>query len=181
MFNPNRCGCVAAVFWPRATMPLRYRRYCDICISFPQSTAPESHISAGVQSSQSEGQGKRVWSRGGRRGDRMPLCASAVWWDVEVFQMQLKGPPGVKRLFVIITDTSHRLKACRATTTHKLLDFTLESIPFPDYFLSHKTNNNFRPARADTCTDVCPSSGLQCLRVRLSLFVPFLLFCFLFL
>lgn len=55
----------------------------------------------------------------------MPLCASAALGDVEAFQMQLKGPPGVKRLFVIIPDSSHRLKACRAPATHKLLDFAL--------------------------------------------------------
>lgn len=175
-----RCCCFIAEGHGAAAIPqILWHLYL---ISPEHCRAAESRISAGVQSSQSEGQGKRVWYRGGRWGDRVPLCPSAALWIVEAFQMQLKGPPGVKRLFVIITDSSHRLKACRAPTTYKLLDFTLKSIPFPDYFLSHETHNNCRPARADSWADthVCPCSVLsqQCLHVHLSLFMPFLLFVF---
>lgn len=130
LFNPNRCGRIAAVLSPRATVPLWS---CDTADTvafgshFPRAPqgSREPYICRGTKQAVSGPREKGLIQRW-RPGDRMSLCASAVLWDVEAFQMQLKGPPGVKRLLVIITDSSHRLKACRAPTTHKLLHFTLK-------------------------------------------------------
>lgn len=86
--------------------------------------------------------------------------------------MQLKGPPGVKRLFVIITDNSHRLKACRAPTTHKLLDFTLKSIPFSDYFLCQETHDLQEQTSAQMFVraQICRWSVCMCICPCLCLF-----------
>lgn len=138
-FNPHRWGRVAAVLLPRATALLWYSDTVAFVSHFPGAPqgSREPYICRGTKQPVSGPGEKGLIQRWASGGDRVPLCASAALWDMEAFQMQLKGPPGVKRLFVIITDSSHRLKACRALTTQKLLDFTPKSILFPDYFLSH--------------------------------------------
>lgn len=125
VFYPNRS--VVAVFIAGghgAASEPRYRRYCGICISFPQSPAGQPravYLPRYIAASQ-RAKGKGFDTEVGVGGwwwwwwgDRMSLCALAAWGDMEAFQMQLKGPPGVKRLFVI---TSYRLKACRAPAPH---------------------------------------------------------------
>lgn len=87
---------VVVVLSPRTTAPLfgavMLQILWHLYLTSPEARrAAKCRISAGVQSGQSVGQGKRVWYGGGCRGDRMSLCASAAFWDMEAFQTQLKG------------------------------------------------------------------------------------------
>lgn len=165
MLQPPCCCFIAGGHG--AALELRYCRYCGICISFPQSSAgqPRAVYLPGYKAASQRAQGKGFDTEVGVGGDRMPLCASAALGDVEAFQMQLKGPAGVKRLFVIMPDSSHGLKARRAPATHKLLDLVFIYLTKPTTVADLQEQTPARTflhaqiCRWSVCTCACPCSA----------------------
>lgn len=90
-------------------------------ISPESCRAARSCVSVRVQSSQSEGHGKREWNRGGREGDRMSLCVPTGPWDMQVFKLRLKEALEVKELFLTHISRNtffhhHQLTICSRRT-----------------------------------------------------------------
>lgn len=130
-----------AVLAPRATAPLWSRDATD-------TVAFVSHLPRGLQGSQmpyicrgtkrpvSGPREKGLIRRWVSRGQDVIVCFSSVLRHGSIWDAAEGGALGVKRLFVIISHSSYRLKTCSASTTPTQLQFTLQSILLPEYFPS---------------------------------------------